>query len=863
MDSSTPLKSENTTPKPNNDCLSPIIFIMVLVWTTIIAVTRHIITFSSTINPTPSTRWIALGSAVGEIILVAIPLVPLAIFWSNLRYRTIFRAWLLALCLAIFLLPAYLIDPTAAQGQAVFHIIFFIVFFLLIFWLIRRRPDFYTSTTSKDSFPANSSNAFEIKQVPVSHGDYTNIVVQDINDAAEYSPRHWRANQWYLVLLIASISAFPWLAWGALGSFLDTILQFISALLFGLAAMILINEFIFAPLRSRPRSFWADFFLQTLGVGTTLNLIVSATAFGYGGMQLLLFLLLPGLAWILVVLDSLSPNQKPLSSLRSSLQRILPSGILIGLVAAAPMTLIDPDELVLVVNITPGEILSKALRAAFISLLVILVFAILLLIYLLLRRARKESPVIPGKSFSWSSTLLGLSAFVAVAAGFIIYFLSGQPGLYGERMFVIMKDQADVSAAVDISDYSSRRQFVYSTLVDHANTTQSGIRQLLDNLDIPYTPYYLVNAIEVDNNPFLRMYLTMRPDVDRILDSPHLRPLPDRPPIESGHQSAPQSPQWNLTLVGADRVWQDFDVHGEGIIVGQSDSGAQSDHPELAESYRGKDGNSNYNWFDPWNHTTAPIDIGGHGTHTLGTMVGKHTGVAPAATWYACVNLARNLGNPAFYLDCMQFMLAPFPIGGDPFYDGDAVLGAHVINNSWGCPKIEGCDANTFLAAVNALTSAGVFVVASAGNDGPNCDTLNVPPPIYLDAFAVGAIDRNSNLANFSSIGPVTSDGSDRVKPDIVAPGVNVLSSLPNSTYGSFSGTSMAGPHVVGVVALMWSANPALIGDIDRTREILEQSAKSYQGYLPNCPGAAQTPSTAYGYGIIDAYRAVEMALGK
>jgi subtilisin family serine protease len=208
-------------------------------------------------------------------------------------------------------------------------------------------------------------------------------------------------------------------------------------------------------------------------------------------------------------------------------------------------------------------------------------------------------------------------------------------------------------------------------------------------------------------------------------------------------------------------------------------------------------------------------------------------------------------------------MLAPFPIGGDPLYDGDAVLGAHVINNSWGCPQIEGCDANTFLAAVNALTSAGVFVVASAGNDGPNCDTLNVPPPIYLDAFAVGAIDRNSNLANFSSIGPVTSDGSDRVKPDIVAPGVNVLSSLPNSTYGSFSGTSMAGPHVVGVVALMWSANPALIGDIDRSREILEQSAKSYQGYLPNCPGAAQTPSTAYGYGIIDAYRAVEMALGK
>jgi subtilisin family serine protease len=160
-----------------------------------------------------------------------------------------------------------------------------------------------------------------------------------------------------------------------------------------------------------------------------------------------------------------------------------------------------------------------------------------------------------------------------------------------------------------------------------------------------------------------------------------------------------------------------------------------------------------------------------------------------------------------------------------------------------------------------ALRTAGIFIVASAGNDGPACRTLNTPPPIYAEVFSVGAIDQNANLAGFSSIGPVTADGSQRVKPDIVAPGVQVLSALPGNTYGRFSGTSMAGPHTVGVVALMWSANPALIGDIDTTEEILRLSARPYTGVLPDCPGADELPSTAVGYGILDAYAAIQLAV--
>jgi subtilisin family serine protease len=151
--------------------------------------------------------------------------------------------------------------------------------------------------------------------------------------------------------------------------------------------------------------------------------------------------------------------------------------------------------------------------------------------------------------------------------------------------------------------------------------------------------------------------------------------------------------------------------------------------------------------------------------------------------------------------------------------------------------------------------------VAAAGNDGPACETVQDPLALYEEVFSVGAIDQGGNLASFSSRGPVTADGSGRTKPDIVAPGVDVLSSFPNNSYEYLPGTSMAGPHVAGVVALMWSANPSLIGDVERTEEILRHTAKPYDGSLPSCVSNPDIPNNGVGYGIVDAYAAVKMAL--
>jgi subtilisin family serine protease len=223
----------------------------------------------------------------------------------------------------------------------------------------------------------------------------------------------------------------------------------------------------------------------------------------------------------------------------------------------------------------------------------------------------------------------------------------------------------------------------------------------------------------------------------------------------------------------------------------------------------------------------------------------------------------HGVGTPALYLDCMEWTFAPYPPGGDPFRDGRPDLAPHVVNNSWGCPPSEGCDPETLRDAFARMRQAGIWQVAAAGNSGPNCTTVKDPPAIYEEAFSVGAVNSSRTLAFFSSRGPVTIDGSDRLKPNVSAPGEGVRSATRGGGYGSSSGTSMAAPHVAGVSALLWSANETLRGLVDLSRCVLERSASTpVRNYFnQTCGGmpSDQYPNALAGWGIVDAEAALEL----
>jgi hypothetical protein len=225
-------------------------------------------------------------------------------------------------------------------------------------------------------------------------------------------------------------------------------------------------------------------------------------------------------------------------------------------------------------------------------------------------------------------------------------------------------------------------------------------------------------------------------------------------------------------------------------------------------------------------------------------------------------------GTPATYLECFQFFIAPTDLSGN---NADPTKRPHVMNNSWGCPPSEGCAAGTLAQAITDSEAAGIFVEVSAGNSGSACSTVSDPPAIYEKSFSTGAINGSTNvLVGFSSRGPVTIDGSNRPKPDISAPGQSVRSTTRTSdtSFGLMSGTSMAGPHVVGVVALLWSARPNIARNIALTKTVLQQSAnpdvtvspaQTCGGTLASTPGLSQIPNNSFGFGRVDALAAVNL----
>jgi serine protease AprX len=454
-----------------------------------------------------------------------------------------------------------------------------------------------------------------------------------------------------------------------------------------------------------------------------------------------------------------------------------------------------------------------------------------------------------------------------------------------QAVVIVMKEQADISPVRDIKGKDAKATFVYHTLLNKANETQGELLQFLKKEGISHRSFYIVNMISAMMDLSTIERIATREDVSKIIQDGSFKMLDQPESDRSSNPSGSRAPIWNLTQIGAPAVWS-MGYTGQNVVIGGQDTGYAWEVNAIKSKYRGWNGSvadHNYNWHDAIHfdnpmsmgtnlcgfNSPFPCDDNNHGTHTMGTMVGSvdnngdEIGVAPGAKWIGCRNMENGYGTLTTYVECFEWFLAPYPVTGGA---GDPTKMPHVINNSWGCPTVEGCNTTNFAtmeAALNNLRNAGCVIVVSAGNAGPNCNSVDDPAAIFSGSFSVGATNNSNGIANFSSRGAVSVDGSFRLKPNISAPGVDIRSCLRNGTFANYQGTSMAGPHVAGLVALLISANPQLAGEVDKIEDIIEQTALNLTTSTQSCDGVPGTsiPNNTFGWGRIDAVEAVNIAM--
>ncbi|MBN1551519.1 S8 family serine peptidase, partial [bacterium] len=429
------------------------------------------------------------------------------------------------------------------------------------------------------------------------------------------------------------------------------------------------------------------------------------------------------------------------------------------------------------------------------------------------------------------------------------------------RYFVVLKEQADLSYAKTLKTKQMKGRFVYSQLTQTAERTQKDILQFLKNKNINHRPFWIQNMIWVESDKEVLNVLKSRHEVNSIVFDREINVLDSAEWKYADDSPDSRTLEWNINQIDAEEVWSQYGATGEGIVVMSADTGVDWDHPALIHQYRGYNGGAvdhNYNWFDATGtFTTAPGDDHGHGTHTTGTMVGddgstNQIGVAPGAQWIAVKNMNyQGSGSDSTFHAGFQWALAPTDLNGN---NPNPDMAPHIINNSWG---YSGGNDTEFQSDIDVLQAAGILVEASAGNEGPTCASLRSPGD-YETVLTTGATISGGSIWSSSSRGPSDLFPGIR-KPDIVAPGANIRSSVPGGSYQSgWSGTSMAGPHTSGMIALLWSVDASLIGDIATTQNVVMQTANPTNTNECTSKDLRVIPNNVYGWGEIDCLAAVD-----
>lgn len=404
---------------------------------------------------------------------------------------------------------------------------------------------------------------------------------------------------------------------------------------------------------------------------------------------------------------------------------------------------------------------------------------------------------------------------------------------------------------------------VRDELTRSARSVQSPVVDLVEARgDRVLNTFWLKNMVLVKVTPQTLQELAALAPVDHIIPNFTLQAPLTEPDKDAGATRAATAgaSTWGLTKIGVDKVRAEQGPTGEGVRVAVLDTGVDIDHPDLAGKLAtddAKDPAHPGGWLE-FTGTGEPVaslphDSSYHGTHVAGTIAGGDAsgtaiGVAPDAELMAGLTIPGGSGTLSQVIAGMEWAIAPYDAQGRP-----AGEPADVVSMSLGA---EGY-ADELIEPTRNIYRAGVFPSFAVGNE---CVDGSASPGNVYEAVSVGATDDADDVADFSC-GEVVdrSDWIDApaewpqsyVVPDVSAPGVDVLSTLPGGEYGLLSGTSMATPHVSGTVALMLQARPDLT--VDDALGILTGTSLFDQRY-------GVRPNPRYGWGRIDAYAAVKEA---
>ncbi|MFK5583852.1 S8 family serine peptidase [Serinicoccus sp. LYQ131] len=420
-------------------------------------------------------------------------------------------------------------------------------------------------------------------------------------------------------------------------------------------------------------------------------------------------------------------------------------------------------------------------------------------------------------------------------------------------VWVRFADRPDMSQFDTIADWDKRGQAVVDALKASAESSQAGLREQLDADGVDYEAFWATNSVRVDAaDAEMVTSFAASSGVEGIYPTVEIE-VPDLEPAEP--EMAPLATEWGIDDINAPQVWDELGIRGEGIVVASIDTGAQFDHPALVDQYRGNNGDGtfdhDYNWFDAAGTSPdEPADTDGHGSHVTGTMIGddggdNQIGVAPGATWIAANGCCPS---DAALINSGEWMLEPRDLEGE---NPDVSKRPHVINNSWGTTAPS--NAPFMEDIIEAWAASGQFGVFANGNSGSGCETSGSPGSRII-SYSVGNYNSGHTISGTSSRG-AGQDGT--IKPNISAPGSNVRSSVPGNGYANYSGTSMASPHVAGAVALAWSGAPALAGDVEGTRNLLNGTAIDTEDL--QCGGTVEN-NNVFGEGRLDALELMNAA---